>query len=81
MRQLPSLIIFVVEPLPSSFQVPTIPSPRLAFAEPSADKVISNGLPSVPFTVTRALKDTAADAEIHITARTRPVARILPISH
>src|SRR5450759_4789473 len=46
---LPSCVIFVVHPvfhvimaaLPSSFQVPVIPSPRVAFATPSLDKVLS----------------------------------------
>src|SRR6516165_4733001 len=47
----PSFVIFVVQPvfqvitaeLPSSFQVPVIPSPRVAFAAPPLDSVISNG--------------------------------------
>jgi hypothetical protein len=51
-------VIFVVHPvfhvitaaLPSSFQVPVIPSPRVAFATPPLDKVISNGYPAVSFT-------------------------------
>jgi integrase len=54
----PSFVIFVVQPvfqvitaeLPSSFQVPVIPSPRVAFAAPSLDSVISNGCPAVSFT-------------------------------
>jgi hypothetical protein len=51
-------VIFVVHPvfhvitavLPSSFQVPVIPSPRVAFAAPSLDRVISKGCPDVSFT-------------------------------
>jgi Transposase domain (DUF772) len=51
-------VIFVVHPvfhvitaaLPSSFQVPVIPSPRVAFATPPLDKVISKGCPAVSFT-------------------------------
>src|SRR5450759_226747 len=51
-------VIFVVHPvfhvitaaLPSSFQVPVIPSARVAFATPSLDKVISKGCPAVSFT-------------------------------
>src|SRR5215470_4771970 len=54
----PSFVIFVVQPvfqvitaeLPSSFQVPVIPSPRVAFAAPPLDSVISNGCPAVSFT-------------------------------
>src|SRR6516165_4574986 len=54
----PSFVIFVVQPvfqvitaeLPSSFQVPVIPSPRVAFAAPPLDSVISNGCPTVSFT-------------------------------
>src|SRR6516162_9355046 len=54
----PSFVIFVVQPvfqvitaeLPSSFQVPVIPSPRVAFAAPPLDSVISNGYPAVSFT-------------------------------
>jgi hypothetical protein len=51
----PSFVIFVVQPvfqvitaeLPSSFQVPVIPSPRVAFAAPPLDSVISNECPAV----------------------------------
>src|SRR6516165_4796124 len=54
----PSFVIFVVQPvfqvitaeLPSSFQVPVIPSPRVAFSAPPLDSVISNGCPAVSFT-------------------------------
>src|SRR6516165_10856027 len=54
----PSFVIFVVQPvfqvitaeLPSSFQVPVIPSPRVAFAAPPLDSMISNGCPAVSFT-------------------------------
>src|SRR6516162_8858982 len=54
----PSFVIFVVQPVfqvitaesPSSFQVPVIPSPRVAFAAPPLDSVISNGCPAVSFT-------------------------------
>jgi hypothetical protein len=56
--RLPSFVIFVVQPvfqvitaeLPSSFQVPVIPSPRVAFAAPPLDSVISNGCPAVSLT-------------------------------
>jgi hypothetical protein len=51
-------VIFVVHPvfhlitaaLPSSFQVPVIPLPRVAFATPLLDKVISKGRPAVSLT-------------------------------
>src|SRR6516165_3284051 len=54
----PSFVIFVVQPVfqvitaefPSSFQVPVIPSPRVAFAGPPLDRVILNGCPAVSFT-------------------------------
>jgi hypothetical protein len=54
----PSFVILVVQPvfqvitaeLPSSFQVPVIPSPRVAFASPPVESVISNGCPAVSFT-------------------------------
>src|SRR6516165_1831587 len=54
----PSFVIFVVQPvfqvitaeLPSSFQIPVIPSPRVAFAAPPLESVISNGCPAVSFT-------------------------------
>src|SRR6185369_1350236 len=36
--------------LPSCLHVPTIPSPRVAVAVPSPDKVISNGFPAVSVT-------------------------------
>jgi hypothetical protein len=36
--------------LPSSFQVPVIPSPRVAFATPPLDNVISKGRPAVSLT-------------------------------
>ena len=60
----PSFVIFVVQPvfqvitaeLPSSFQVPVIPSPRVAFAAPSLDSVISNGCPAVSLTFHTPLK-------------------------
>ena len=49
----PSFVILVVHPvfqvitaaLPSSFQVPVIPSPLVAFATPPLDNVISKGRP------------------------------------
>ena len=52
----PSSVIFVVHPvfhvitaaLPSSFQVPVIPSPRVAFATPLLDNVISKGVRPCP---------------------------------
>src|SRR6516165_4598483 len=58
MYRLSVFVIFVVQPvfqvitaeLPSSFQVPVIPSPRVAFADPPFDSVISNGCPAVSFT-------------------------------
>jgi hypothetical protein len=51
-------VIFVVHPvfhvitaaLPSSFQVPVIPSPLVAFATPPLDKVTSKGRPAVSLT-------------------------------
>jgi hypothetical protein len=51
-------VIFVVHPVlhlitaasPSSFQVPVIPSPRVAFATPPLDKVISKGRPAESLT-------------------------------
>src|SRR6516165_2965113 len=54
----PSFVIFVVQPVfqvitaefPSSFQVPVIPSPRVAFSAPPLDSMISNGCPTVSFT-------------------------------
>jgi hypothetical protein len=54
----PSFVIFVVHPvfhvitaaLPSSFQVPVIPSPLVAFATPPLDNVISKGRPAVSLT-------------------------------
>jgi hypothetical protein len=66
----PSFVIFVVQPvfqvitaeLPSSFQVPVIPSPRVAFAAPSLDSVISNGCPAVSFTFHTPSKALAARA-------------------
>ena len=54
----PSFVILVVHPvfqvimaaLPSSFQVPVIPSPLVAFATPPLDNVISKGRPAVSLT-------------------------------
>ena len=54
----PSFVILVVHPvfqvitaaLPSSFQVPVIPSPLVAFATAPLDKVISKGRPAVSLT-------------------------------
>ena len=54
----PSFVILVVHPvfqvitaaLPSSFQVPVIPSPLVAFATPPPDNVISKGRPAVSLT-------------------------------
>src|SRR6516164_11697464 len=71
----PSFVIFVVQPvfqvitaeLPSSFQVPVIPSPRVAFAAPSLDSVISNGCPAVSFTFHTPSKALAARAAKPVT--------------
>src|SRR6266496_3399427 len=46
----PPIIHVITAVLPSSFQVPVIPSPRVAFAAPSLDKVISKGCPDVSLT-------------------------------
>src|SRR6516164_6286130 len=73
----PSFVIFVVQPvfqvitaeLPSSFQVPVIPSPRVAFAAPSLDSVISNGCPAVSFTFHTPSKALAASAAKLVTTK------------
>jgi hypothetical protein len=73
----PSFVIFVVQPvfqvitaeLPSSFQVPVIPSPRVAFAAPSLDSVISNGCPAVSFTFHTPSKALAARAAKLVTTK------------
>src|SRR5215472_8025404 len=73
----PSFVIFVVQPvfqvmtaeLPSSFQVPVIPSPRVAFAAPSLDSVISNGCPAVSFTFHTPSKAPAASTAKLVTTK------------
>src|SRR5690242_18923595 len=75
--RLPSFVIFVVQPvfqvitaeLPSSFQVPVIPSPRVAFAAPPLDSVISNGCPAVSLTFHTPSKALAARAAKLVTAK------------
>jgi MFS family permease len=71
-NRLPSFVfvIVVVQPVvqvitaesPSSFHVPFIPSPRVAFATPPLDSVISNGCPAVSFTFHTPSKALAASA-------------------
>ncbi|HAN63709.1 MAG TPA: hypothetical protein DCQ79_07580 [Rhizobiales bacterium] len=75
--------IFVVQPvfhvitadLPSSFQVPTMPSPRLAFAFPSPDSVISKSCPVVSFTFHTPSNALAARLLTVVIARTKTAAR------
>jgi hypothetical protein len=76
-------VIFVVQPvshvitalLPSSFQLPTIPSPRLAFAAPSPDSVISKGYPAVSFTFHVPMKSLAARLAKLVIATAKAAAR------
>ena len=46
----PPVLHEITAALPTSFHVPTIPSPRLAVALPLPDKVISKGFPAVSVT-------------------------------
>jgi hypothetical protein len=79
----PSFVIFVVQPvfqvitaeLPSSFQVPVIPSPRVAFAAPSLDSVISNGCPAVSFTFHTPSKALAVSAAKLVTTKKQAAVR------
>ncbi len=66
--------------VPSCFQVPTIPSPRLAVAVPSPDKVISNGFPAVSVTFHAPSNSLAAKQATAITPMAKSAAGMVLVA-